>query len=110
MNERDRRIGQNEILMREVNDRIEELGQRSSTSTLPTFDFLCECGDPSCSEHIWLTQAEYESVRANAHHFITRLGHEAPGVEAVVEQHEHYQIVAKDHGEPKELAEATDPR
>jgi hypothetical protein len=42
LHEREERIGRNELLLREVNERIEELG---ADRGLPTIGFVCECGD-----------------------------------------------------------------
>lgn len=108
MNDREERIGNNEILLREVNERIEELSTR--TTTVERFGFVCECGQTSCIEQVQLEVQEYEAVRANPRHFLTLPGHETPDLERVVERHERYQIVEKDHGEPAELAIETDPR
>ena len=108
MNDREERIGRNEILLREVNERIEELGERATTVHL--FGFVCECGEARCVEHVELELQEYEAVRANAQHFLTLPGHETPAIERVIVRHERYQIVEKDAGEPAELAVETDPR
>ena len=107
MTEREERIGNNEILIREVNERIEELG---ATSDLEQIGFVCECGAPSCVEHVQLELREYEAVRSNAQHFLTLPGHDTPEIERVIMRHERYQIVEKDEGEPAELAVETDPR
>lgn len=108
MNDREKRIGNNEILLREVNERIEDLGQRATT--VERFGFVCECGDPSCAEHVELELPEYEAVREDPQHFVTLPGHETPAIERVIVRHERYQIVEKDKGEPAELALETDPR
>ena len=108
MNEREERIGNNEILLREVNERIEELGER--TTTVERFGFVCECGDATCVEQVQLELQEYEAVRTNAHHFLTLPGHDTPAIERVVVRHERYQIVEKNEGEPAELAVETNPR
>ena len=50
MDDRATRIGKNEALFREVNERIREL-----TSDERDAEFLCECGDPSCTKPIPLT-------------------------------------------------------
>jgi hypothetical protein len=41
---------------------------------------------------------------------VTIPGHETPAVEVVIARYERFQVVEKDHGEPAELALATDPR
>src|SRR5690349_3343819 len=108
MNAREDRIGKNEILLREVNDRIEEIGAPANDQQW--IGFVCECGNVGCTDQVHLDRDEYEAVRANAQHFLTVVGHETPALEKVVVRHERYQVVEKDKGEPAELAVQTDPR
>ena len=108
MDERDERIGHNEILLRNANERIEELADR--TAAQEQIGFVCECGIVSCIAQVNLEPQEYEKVRTNARHFVTVPGHETPELERVIARYERYQIVEKDHGEPAELAIQTDPR
>jgi hypothetical protein len=104
MDERAKRIGKNEALFREVNERIEEVSAGGRT------EFLCECGDRDCTQAVTLTLAAYEELRADPDRFAVLPGHELPDVEDVVERHEGYLVVRKHPGEPAELAEARDPR
>jgi hypothetical protein len=108
LREREERIGKNEILLREVNERIEEIG--AEAFGLSTIGFVCECGDASCTQQVKLQLREYESVRKDARRFFTLPGHEAPEVESVVELHDRYQVVEKHDGLPGELAARNDPR
>ena len=108
MSAREDRIGKNELLLREVNERIEEIG--APTDDQPWIGFICECGDVGCVEQVQLERKEYEAVRANAQHFLTVVGHETPALERVIMRRERYQVVEKDKGEPAELAVQTDPR
>jgi hypothetical protein len=108
MNDRDERIGKNEILLREVNERIEQVNLRATE--VRRFGFICECGDSTCAERVQLELKEYEAVRTDPRHFLTVPGHETPDLERVVERHERYQVVEKDKGEPADLAVETDPR
>ena len=58
MEERERRIGMNEALFREVNERLEELAQGFAHPE--TLDLICECGNVSCASRIercWRTHA-----------------------------------------------------
>ena len=66
--ERARRVGLNEALFREINDRLEELAHRSSVQD-GTLDLVCECGDRDCGERISLTLAEYQELRSDPLHF-----------------------------------------
>jgi len=107
--ERAERIGLNEAVFREVNERIESLAQTFDLGTQP-LDLICECGDAGCVQRIHMTHAEFERLRSNSSHFAVSPGHVAPDVESVVEQLDGYQIVSKDEGLPGLIAERTDPR
>jgi hypothetical protein len=109
VDERAERIGRNEAVFREVNERLKELGEGfSMVSELA--DFVCECGSASCAAPIRMTLAEYERVRAEPELFFILPGHENENVETVVEHNEDYDIVRKREGEPAELARETNPR
>ena len=103
MDERARRIGANEVLFREVNERIEGLhetfGVRPAAMTI-----VCECGDPQCLERIEVPMGEYEDVRAEPARFLVSPGHVIPDVEEVVEQGDGYEVVEKHEGGPAEYA------
>jgi hypothetical protein len=106
--EREERIMANEIMFREVNERIDELAER--TSTLEVLDYVCECGQPDCTAKITLTNEQYASVRADGQRFVTLPGHLTSSLERVVERHADYQIVEKDDDDAAGMAEATDAR
>ena len=109
MEERARRVGENEALFREVNERVREVAE--SFSVVSEYaDFVCECGDGVCTKRIAMTLAEYELVRSDPRRFVIVDGHEAPAVERVVERGERFSVVEKDAGEPAALAVETDPR
>ena len=103
------RIGLNEALFREVNERIEDVADalRSNPETL---EILCECGSASCTERITLPRADYESLRSDAHLFAVYPGHDEPTVEEVVSRHEGYDVVRKCAGTAEKIAEETNPR
>ena len=109
MTTRAERIGLNEAVFREVNDRIEGLAQTFNLGSQP-LDLICECGDAACVQRIHMSHAEFEHLRSESHQFAVYPGHEAPEVERVVERRDGYDIVKKDEGLPKLIAEATDPR
>ncbi len=102
---REARVAKNEVLFREVNERIRELAPAEGS-----VEFLCECGDASCVEPISLTLPEYEEVRSDAARFFVRPGHQAPDVEDVVAETGRYVVVVKRAGLPAEIAQANDPR
>ena len=107
--ERAQRVGRNEALYRQINERIEDLNEAFATLT-DDFAVVCECGDLDCAEQIKLSREDYERIRAIADHFILRPGHEAPDVEQSVEEHDDYIVITKHEGPPRRIAEETDPR
>jgi hypothetical protein len=109
MDERQRRIGENEVVYRAVNERIEDLN-RAFGDLMETMLVICECGDSACMEQIELDVPTYERVRADPTQFVTKPGHGAPDVEEVVERTDAYCIVRKLPGGPAELAAEHDPR
>ena len=109
MDERVRKIGENEALYRSVNEKIEDLNQTFGLLA-ESMTIVCECGSLECSEQIELDIPTYERVRAEPTHFVVLPGHELPDVETVIERHERYVVLRKDPGGPAELARATDPR
>jgi hypothetical protein len=109
VDERGRRIGRNEVVFREVNERLRELGEGfSMVSDLA--DFVCECGNTSCTERVRMTLAAYEKVRSDPKYFVVVKGHEAPEYERIVSREEDYSVVEKLPGGPAEIAVKDDPR
>jgi hypothetical protein len=109
MDDRARRIGDNEALYRSINEKIEGLNDAFGMVS-ETMAVICECGNIDCTEQITLEIPMYEHVRADPTQFVVLPGHELPDVEHVVEDHGSFYVLRKDPGEPAELAEAQDPR
>ena len=109
MDERQRRIGENEALFRQVNERVKDLN-RSFSIVLERGEYLCECGDESCTERVEVSLPDYERVRADGALFLIRPGHETVDVEDVVEETPAFHVVRKKDGGPAELAREHDPR
>jgi hypothetical protein len=109
MDARGERVGKNEALFRQVNERLKELGEGFSLVS-EVGDFICECGSASCAAPIRMTLAEYEQVRADPELFFVLSGHGVDDVETVVESREGYDVVRKREGEAARIARETDPR
>jgi hypothetical protein len=107
--ERERRLGMNEALFREVNSRIDGLNKAFAVAT-GTMSIVCECGARDCIEQIPIAVDEYERLRSDSSLFAVVPGHETADVEDVVERHEAFDVVRKHPGIPRRIAEATDPR
>ncbi len=110
MDERARRVGQNEALFRTVNEQIESLGRELADMTRGPMRVVCECGSLACTEHLMVVVEDYERIRDDPTLFIVKHGHESPDVETPVEENDEYVVVRMDESEPAELARATDPR
>jgi vacuolar-type H+-ATPase subunit I/STV1 len=106
--ERERRIGMNEALFREVNERLQELA--AGFKRTDKLDLICECGNASCASRIEMDREEYEQVRSDSTTFAVVKGHEIPEVEEIVERRKAYDVVRKSASEAKRVAEKTDPR
>jgi hypothetical protein len=104
---REERVAKNEILFREVNERILQIeGDRWRVDPV---DFMCECGDIDCLRVVQLSVDDYERCAA-----IQRTSASSPATRCltsrtVVETHPHYLVVEK-VGEMRHRAEVADPR
>jgi len=101
------RIGQNEALFRDINERIEAGRWPGEAGELVAF--RCECGMLRCTTLVELTISEYESVRADSRRFVLAPGHELPVVEVVVACGRGHVVVEK-VGEAGLVADRSDPR
>jgi hypothetical protein len=81
-----------EALFRDVNERIAESAQRFETDRT---QFVCECGDPTCTSRVEATLGEYEDVRADGTTFLLTPGHADEEIERVVADRGRFQIVEK---------------
>ena len=109
MEERERRIGMNEALFREVNERLQELAEGFGR-TPEKLDLICECGNASCASRIEMDPEEYQKVRSDSTTFAIVEGHAIPDVEEIVERRAAYDVVRKSGSEAERVAEETDPR
>lgn len=105
---RDERLAKNEVLFRDVNERVREISDDAWNVAEP-IEFLCECVQTECLERISLTLPAYEEVRSNPTHFFLVPGHERPDLEFVVAVGDGYVVVEKNE-ETKPLVIDEDPR
>ena len=109
MDERGKRIGKNEAMFREVNERLREIGEGFSVVTEEA-EFVCECGNRSCIEHIRMPLPAYEEIREDPKRFFIFKGHENPEYEKILTETERYLVVEKLPGGPAGMAIKEDPR
>jgi hypothetical protein len=109
VDERGKRIGRNEIVFRDVNERLRAIGEGFSL-VAEQAEFICECGNSACVQQITMPLAEYERVRSDSKWFLLAKGHEERDVERVVFEGERWAVVEKLPGGPAGLAISQDPR
>lgn len=108
MEESERRVGLNEAVFREVNERLKNIND-AFTAVTDTMDLICECADTTCTEHITMRPEEYEELRAHPAHFAVVRGHAlGRNGERVVARRPGYDVVEK-LGGAADVAEETDP-
>jgi hypothetical protein len=108
LSERERRIGRNEALFREVNERMKDIHKEWGLTEVMAI--VCECGDLSCTEQLTIAAARYEDVRSDATWFAVIPGHDVATVEHIIASHSGYDIVQKRPREAALIAEQTAPR
>ena len=99
----------NEARARERNEWIEDVRGRVGNEAA-TGLYVCECGDPACTEHIRLTRPEYEAVRSYSTRFAIATDHENPEIDQVVSEGGRFSVVQKIAGVPARIARQTDRR
>ncbi len=105
---RERRLAENEVRFRALNERLRDRAD-AWESREGALNLVCECGDEDCTTAIELTAREYEAVRAVETQFVLVRGHERPEIEDIVGVAEKCVVVRK-RGEAAEIASEADPR
>src|SRR2546430_2064397 len=103
---RDERAANNQMLFRDVNERVKELNEGFTLFT-PLGEWICECANDTCTERVEMSAAEYEKIRSKGTRFFVAPSdeHVWPDVELVTERTERYWILEK-VGQAGELAMA----
>ena len=70
----------------------------------------CECGDPSCSESLAVTTAEYKAVRDYGSRFLVRLNHENPENASVLSENDGFAVIDVVGGDARYEVLARNPR
>ena len=107
MDQRAKRMAQNEALFREVNERIKATADGFESGS--TFEYFCECANADCTFQVALTGEEYENIRSDPTQFVVLPNHFTPEVETLASESKAYWIVRKT-GEAGEYVEKLDPR
>jgi hypothetical protein len=96
----------NEILFREVNERIVAIGDPTRPDDAVVV--LCECGQPDCLLQLDVPAAKYAEVRGHGARFLLFAEHVDARVEEIVHREPGFVVVEK-IGAAGLLAEKTDP-
>jgi hypothetical protein len=107
MDERDRRMAQNEVLFREVNERVRDVASQLGDDG--GYEYFCECSNKDCTFRVSLSLADYEAIRQSPRQFVVLPGHFTPEIEEVVAETEAFWIVRKS-GEAGDYVAELDPR
>jgi hypothetical protein len=110
MDERTRKVGENEALFRMVNEEIKGLNRGMAEISDRMLHITCECGDLICAAPLAVPVRDYERIRSDSALFFIAPGHEIRDVEKVVERASRFVVVRKNPGDPQRIAEVTDPR
>jgi hypothetical protein len=102
LEDRKRKIGENEGIFRQVNELVRPLDQDVMT-------VLCECGDAACRDQLVIAHDEYARLRQDPTLFVLRPGHDFDETEQVEAKHLEYWIVRKRAGLPAQIARDTNP-
>jgi hypothetical protein len=100
---RQKRLGLNEAVFREVNERIKGLANLFKWGEPAPLDLVCECRNATCVKRIEMTRTEYEAIRAEETNFALYPGHADLEIERVISSHKGYEVVAK-QGDAAEVA------
>ena len=99
MSESLERLAHNQTLFREVNERIQYLGEVNerigySAEGAPS-EFVCECSNTECISTIEPTVVEYERVRSNPTCFVIKPDHDLVQIERDVSRDEGFAVVER---------------
>jgi hypothetical protein len=82
-------------VLREVNQRIADLGASAQAWSPAGIEFLCECGEAGgCGDRVTLPPEVYEGLHAQDR-FAVKPGHETLEIEQAVEWGDGYVVVEK---------------
>ena len=90
-----------------MNEEIRDAAERFDSDT---GEFVCECGDAACTEHIQLPLEDYEDVRGHATRFVVRPGHAKGPLERIVSRNPRYSVIEKVDRVVASVARRLNPR
>ena len=100
-----RRLAANEAIARQVNEQVEQLGERWNGPDEP-LEILCECSRAECTQRLHVPLADYRAVRENDARFMLVEDHLDEEIERPVGEVGDATVVEK-LGPGRDVAEAT---
>jgi hypothetical protein len=107
MDDRERRMAQNEVLFREVNERVKDIAAKLGDDG--GYEYFCECANKDCTFRVSLSLSDYEAIRRDPRQFVVLPDHYTPEIEEVVTEGDAFWVVRKD-GDAGDFVEQLDPR
>ena len=89
------RLARNQVLFREVNERLREM---KLDHLADVTEFQCECSNPECTETVPLWVTEYERVRSRPNQFVIVPDHDLAQIERAVWVCDRFFVVVKTKG------------
>jgi hypothetical protein len=87
-----RQTRNNQLILREVNERIAEITVQQKESRS---EFVCECGWMDCNDHVDFDLGAYRAIRASGDYFIAATGHCVDGVDKLAESRNGFDVLAQ---------------
>ena len=91
-----------QMLFRQLNEQIRALTEVFGLGT--EFDLVCECTNGGCFDRLAVPLDAYAAIRQCPARFVVKPGHEAEGIERVVDETPYYVVVEKLGAEAEEPA------
>lgn len=108
MDARETRLAENEVLFRDVNERVGAIAAVHGDDD-HVYEFYCECSNVDCTLRVAATLEEYERVREHPSRFLIAPGHWLPEIERVLEEGARHWVIEKT-GEAADFVADRDPR
>ena len=88
-------LRRNELVFREVNERIREITGRFGVLNVALF--VCECGRADCAEAIELELGQYDALRSSSGTYVMVPGHEAAHEKIVAREKRYNAVIGQEH-------------
>jgi hypothetical protein len=87
------RLARNQMIFRQVNERLRELEPGRFADGAE--EFVCECSREDCTELLEMSREEYAAMRGETRRYVTKPDHDFRELELVVDANPRFQVVEK---------------